>query len=42
MARNVVIDADGHIYERESDIPTYLAEPWVRCRTPLWTSSNQP
>ncbi|PZC47785.1 MAG: hypothetical protein C1O27_000670 [Chloroflexi bacterium] len=42
MARNAVIDADGHIYERESDIRKYLAEPWVRRRTPLWPSSNQP
>src|SRR5215212_2514511 len=31
-----VIDADGHVIERESDIRKYLESPWDRRPTPLY------
>jgi len=31
-----VIDADGHVIEREKDIRKYLEPPWDRRATPLW------
>ena len=34
-SRPPVIDADGHVVERESDIRAYLQPPWDRRRTPL-------
>jgi hypothetical protein len=35
MARAAVIDADGHIVERQSDVRKYLEPPWDRRDTPL-------
>jgi len=31
-----VVDADGHVIERESDVRKYLEPPWDRRQTPLW------
>ncbi len=31
-----VIDADGHVLERQADIRKYLEPPWDRRSTPLW------
>ena len=31
-----VIDADGHVLERQSDIRKYLQPPWVERETSLW------
>jgi predicted TIM-barrel fold metal-dependent hydrolase len=36
MARQPIIDADGHIIERQQDIKKYLAPPWDKRNTPLW------
>jgi predicted TIM-barrel fold metal-dependent hydrolase len=35
-----VIDADGHVLERQSDIRKYLAPPWNRRNTGLWPSDQ--
>ena len=37
-----VIDADGHIVERESDVRKYLASPWDRRAGGLYPSTDQP
>lgn len=34
--RPSVVDSDGHILERESDIRKYLEPPWDQRRTSLW------
>lgn len=39
--RPPIIDADGHILERESDVRKYLPPPWDHRRTPL-TPGDQP
>ncbi len=39
MKRSPVIDADGHIRERESDVRKYLKPPWDRYQSPLWPTS---
>ncbi len=39
MARSPVIDADGHILERQEDIRKYLEPPWDRRPTALVPSS---
>ena len=36
MAQIKVIDADGHVLERQADIRKYLDSPWDRRSTPLW------
>ena len=36
MANFPVIDTDGHVLERQSDIRKYLAEPFVKRPTGLW------
>ena len=36
MASFPVIDTDGHVLERQSDIRKYLAEPFVKRPTGLW------
>jgi hypothetical protein len=36
MARFPVIDTDGHVLERQSDIRKYLEPPWNKRLTPLW------
>jgi predicted TIM-barrel fold metal-dependent hydrolase len=41
-SRPAIIDADGHILERDSDIRQYLGAPWNRRATPLWAPSDQP
>src|SRR5687768_3409951 len=41
VERPRVIDADGHLLERQSDIRKYLAEPW-RGRKTSFTPSDQP
>src|SRR5207248_5056120 len=38
--RPPVIDADGHLLERQSDIRKYLPEPWNRRNTPLFPSDQ--
>src|SRR5262245_45075369 len=38
--RPPVIDADGHILERESDIRTHLESPWDQRETALRTSDQ--
>ena len=35
-----VIDADGHVLERQSDIRKYLKPPWDRRNTGLWPSDQ--
>ena len=35
-----VIDADGHVLERQSDIRKYLEPPWNRRNTGLWPSDQ--
>jgi hypothetical protein len=35
-----VIDADGHVLERQSDIRKYLEPPWNRRGTSLWPSDQ--
>ncbi len=35
-----VIDADGHVVERQSDIRKYLPEPWSRRGTSFWPSDQ--
>ena len=35
-----VIDADGHVLERQSDIRKYLEPPWDRRNTGLWPSDQ--
>jgi uncharacterized protein len=35
-----VIDADGHLIERQSDIRKYLPEPWSRRRTGFWPNDQ--
>jgi predicted TIM-barrel fold metal-dependent hydrolase len=37
-----VIDADGHLVERESDVLKYLASPWDRRAGGLFPSADQP
>jgi hypothetical protein len=37
-----VIDCDGHILERQSDIRKYLEPPWDRRPTSLWPGGDQP
>ena len=37
-----VIDADGHLVERESDVLRYLASPWNRRAGGLFPSADQP
>ena len=39
MARPPVIDADGHIFERQVDIRPYLEAPWQERQTALWPAS---
>ena len=36
MGNFPVIDTDGHVLERQSDIRKYLEEPWNKRPTPLW------
>ena len=36
MAQFPVIDTDGHVLERQSDIRKYLEAPWNKRLTPLW------
>ena len=36
MAQFAVIDADGHVLERQADIRKHLDSPWDRRSTPLW------
>jgi hypothetical protein len=36
MANFPVIDTDGHVLERHSDIRKYMEEPWIKRPTPLW------
>ena len=36
MAHFPVIDTDGHVLERQSDIRKYLEPPWDKRPTPLW------
>ena len=36
MANFPVIDTDGHVLERQSDIRKYLEEPWTKRPTGLW------
>ena len=36
MAREVVIDADGHIFEKQDEIRGYLESPWDRRPSPLF------
>ena len=36
MSNFPVIDTDGHVLERQSDIRKYLEEPWVKRSTGLW------
>jgi len=38
--RPPVIDADGHIFERQKDVRKYLAAPWDRRSTPLWPTDQ--
>ena len=40
MAREPVIDADGHILERQSDVQRYLEPPWDRYSTTLWPTNQ--
>ncbi len=35
-----VIDADGHVLERQSDIRKYLEPPWNRRETALWPADQ--
>ncbi|HJQ80642.1 MAG TPA: hypothetical protein VJ828_11835, partial [Lacipirellulaceae bacterium] len=35
-----VIDADGHVLERQSDIRKYLEPPWDRRNSGLWPSDQ--
>src|SRR2546422_8435472 len=35
-----VIDADGHVLERQMDIRKYLEPPWNRRETGLWPSDQ--
>jgi uncharacterized protein len=37
-----VIDADGHLVERESDVLKYLASPWDRRAGGIFPSADQP
>ena len=39
MTRAPVIDADGHILERQEDVRKYLKPPWDRRRGGLWEGS---
>jgi uncharacterized protein YdhG (YjbR/CyaY superfamily) len=36
MSNFPVIDTDGHVLERQSDIRKYLEEPWTKRPTSLW------
>ncbi len=36
MSNYPVIDTDGHVLERQSDIRKYLDEPWTKRPTSLW------
>jgi len=36
MANFPVIDTDGHVLERQSDIRKYLEAPWIKRPTSLW------
>ncbi len=36
MSTTPVIDTDGHVLERQSDIKKYLEEPWSKRPTSLW------
>ena len=36
MANFPVIDTDGHVLERQSDIRKYLEAPWTKRPTGLW------
>lgn len=39
-SRPAVIDADGHVLERQSDVRKYLEPPWDKRPTPLWPSGQ--
>ena len=38
--RPLVIDADGHILERQEDVRKYLKPPWKQRTTSLWPSGQ--
>lgn len=38
--RPLVIDADGHILERQQDVRKYLKPPWKQRTTSLWPSGQ--
>ena len=40
MARDPVIDADGHILERSQDVWKYIEAPWSKRRGGLWPGGH--